>query len=163
MMPNYNSKGKNNPNYRHGHRGQDRFTPEYNSWYGMVQRCTNPNRRYYHRYGGRGISVCERWKKFENFIADMGLKPTPQHSLDRIDNDGDYTPENCRWATQSEQMRNSNIGQDLTINGVTKKVREWGAEYGIPGSTIRDRLRYGWPAKDAVTKPRKDYPRIATK
>lgn len=85
-----------------------RKAPEYNSWDAMIQRCCNPNTKRYHYYGGRGITVCERWRNsFENFYADMGPKPTPKHSIDRINNDGNYEPGNCRWATQSEQNFNT--------------------------------------------------------
>lgn len=99
-----NQAGKNNGNYRHG--GYLEFKKEYNSWRAMKERCDNKKYHAYNRYGGRGIRYCERWKDFANFLHDMGRKPTPKHSLDRIDNDGDYCPENCRWATQTEQVRN---------------------------------------------------------
>lgn len=88
-----------------GRRGAAR-TVEYNCWAAMHRRCYNPNVFAFEHYGGRGIKVCERWFKYENFLADMGRRPTPQHSIDRIDNDGDYTPQNCRWATKSEQRLN---------------------------------------------------------
>lgn len=80
---------------------------EYIAWQLLRQRCNNPKNPRYNRYGGRGISVCERWSRFENFYADMGDKPDPKLSIDRIDNDGNYEPGNCRWATASEQRRNS--------------------------------------------------------
>lgn len=79
---------------------------EYRVWWDMKQRCTNPNNSRFYKYGGRGISVCERWSRFENFYADMGPRPSPKHSIDRIDNDGNYEPGNCHWATRSEQQHN---------------------------------------------------------
>lgn len=92
-------------NFRHGHNGKGRRSPEYRSWAHMKGRCENPESDRYAYYGGRGIRVCERWQSFENFLVDMGPRPAG-HTLDREDNDGDYEPGNCRWATQSEQGKN---------------------------------------------------------
>jgi hypothetical protein len=92
---------------RHGHTQRGRRTPEWQAWYAMQQRCYQPGATNYHQYGGRGIKVCERWLAcFENFLADVGLRPSSKYSLDRIDNDGHYEPGNCRWATRKDQRAN---------------------------------------------------------
>lgn len=89
----------------HGHTWAGGFSPTYTTWANMIQRCTNPNKRKFKDYGGRGIAVCAEWRKFAGFLADMGEKP-PNLTLDRINNDGDYEPGNCRWATHKQQANN---------------------------------------------------------
>lgn len=116
---------------KHGHARLHAHSPEFRTWRGMIQRCTNPQRQSFKYYGGRGIKVCERWQKFENFLADMGLRPTATHSIDRFpNNDGNYEPGNCRWATRSEQQLNkrpfseqhrANIGKAMQGNRNAKK------------------------------------------
>ena len=99
---------------------------EYRAWVGMKARCLNINAPKYPSYGGRGIKVCPRWvSSFNNFYEDMGDRTSPDHSLDRINNDGDYTPENCRWATRPQQMRNRKIMGKHGINGVKKPDNSW--------------------------------------
>lgn len=103
------SKKGNEYNHKHGHAPAGRSSPEYRAWAKMKDRCGNPNSAEYKNYGARGIAVCERWSGrsgFPNFLADMGPRPSPELSLDRIDNGGDYTPNNCRWATRAQQNAN---------------------------------------------------------
>lgn len=104
------------------------YKAEYQCWQDMRRRCLNPKRRDYARYGGRGIKVCDRWASFATFLADMGPRPSPKHSLDRIDNLGHYEPGNCKWATAAEQTRNRRSNLHVTIDGVTKVAADWEKE-----------------------------------
>ncbi len=124
---------------------------EYRSWAGMKSRCNNPNHSNYHYYGGRGIKVCSRWNQsFKAFLADLGRKPYPKYTLDRIDNSGGYKPSNCRWTTQSEQRKNSRSARLLTVNGKTMCVLDWAKELYIHPTTIYFRLNAGWSSKKAL-------------
>lgn len=117
---------------------------EYRCWQDMIQRCHNPSSRWFGSYGNRGIFVCDRWKEsFENFIADMGKRPYGT-SLDRIDNDGSYTPENCRWATIQQQNRNHRGCLFIEHNGERKTLIEWSEETGVNPKTIRSRYLKGY-------------------
>ena len=96
-------------------------TPEYKSWNHMLQRCNNKNHINYHNYGGRGIKVCDRWVKFKSFLEDMGFKPSPNHTIDRINSNSNYEPSNCRWATKSEQRQNRR--NCITFNGIKREIK----------------------------------------
>lgn len=126
--------------------------PEYQVWNSMITRCTRPNSARYHCYGARGIAVCDRWlRSFADFIADMGRRPSKLHSIDRIDNDGPYSPENCRWATRLEQANNKNQNTYLTIGNVRMSIADWSRRTGLSPSLISGRIARGWPVEDIVT------------
>jgi len=129
-------------------------TPEYRAWLHMKDRCFNPNSKDYPNWGGRGITVCDRWKNSsENFLADMGSRPTAKYSLDRIDNNADYSPENCRWATQTEQTNNRRSNYLITIGNETKTMTQWAKKINISKNVIFIRLERGWSDYDAVMTP----------
>jgi len=127
-------------------------TPVYRSWHSMMDRCNKPRHVAYMRYGGRGIKVCDRWLDFEQFYEDMGHRPAGQ-TLDRIDNNGDYEPGNCQWATPSQQGRNQKNNRRLTYKGVTKCLAGWVETMGINYHTLHHRLEKGWSVEDALTIP----------
>jgi hypothetical protein len=132
-------------------------TPEYHAWSGMRQRCYNPKSVDYKNYGGRGIKVCDRWRNsFDAFFEDMGRRPSATHCVERDDNDGDYEPGNCRWATVTEQANNKRSNRVLTHQGETLSVADWSRRTGVPSTIIRKRIDcYGWsPARAIMTKVR---------
>lgn len=135
----------------HGETRNRRPTREYNIWVLMLGRCRNPNNPRYARYGGRGIVVCPRWLNFENFIADMGRSPSPQHSIDRIDNDGNYEPTNCRWATLSEQAQNRGDAWWIEFGGERMKARDWARRLGVAYGTLESRRRRGLSGADLLS------------
>lgn len=117
---------------------------EYNSWRSMKKRCYLKQHKSYKYYGGRGIIVCDRWlNSFENFLQDMGIKPKGKYSLDRIDNNGNYCPENCRWATPLEQGRNQRTNVNVTYQGETKCIAEWSETKGMPYGKLHYRIKSG--------------------
>lgn len=116
---------------------------EFSTWCNMKQRCNDSNSKNYHRYGGRGIKVCDRWvNSYENFIADMGQKPSPKHTIDRKDNNGDYEPSNCRWATQKEQNNNTSTNRIIEYEGQKMTVSEASEKSGIKYATLLRRVRH---------------------
>jgi hypothetical protein len=128
--------------------GQSR-TPTWKIWCDIRGRCNNKNNP---KYGGRGIAVCERWQRFENFLADMGPKPSPQHSIERIDNNGDYSPGNCRWATLVEQANNKRSSRYVEAFGKRQTLAQWSRATGVSATTLRQRIvKLGWEPERAVS------------
>jgi hypothetical protein len=122
----------------------------------MIRRCCVPENKDYPKYGGRGICVCKRWfRSFKAFLADMGSKPSKQHSIDRIDSRGNYEPSNCRWATSKQQGINRRNIVNLTFNGKTQTQLAWSIELKIPNSVIHYRLSIGMSVEEALSKPRR--------
>lgn len=140
----------------HGHcSNKNRLaSPTYRSWQAMMARCRNPNVPEYKHYGQRGIKVCDAWHRFETFLRDMGERPTGK-SLDRYpNNNGNYEPGNCRWASPTEQNRNTRGNHRITINGETLAICEWAEKKGIDRAIINCRLQRGWSEVDAVLLPK---------
>lgn len=126
-------------------------TSEFHIWQGMKARCYNKMSHAFDDYGGRGIVVCNEWiNSFETFFKEMGPRPSPLHSLDRIDNNLGYSKQNCRWATQKQQCRNKRINNNYTHNGVTKCLKEWAEFYTIPYKLLWRRLKHGWSFEEAI-------------
>lgn len=126
---------------------------EWKSWRAIRQRCLNANSKDYARYGGKGITLCDRWMAFENFYEDMGDAPGPEYTVDRIDGTKGYSPDNCRWATPIEQAQNKRSNRVLLFNGELKCVAEWERVLGFPKDLILDRISRGWDVEEALTTP----------
>lgn len=125
--------------------------PLYTTWRGMIDRCYNPNNPYYRSYGGRGIYICDRWKNdFHLFVSDMGERPK-NTSIDRINNDGNYEPSNCRWATKKEQQSNRRVTRLISFNGETKPLKHWADDLCVKPDTIAERLERGCSLSVALT------------
>lgn len=129
--------------------------PLYATWLGMKRRCLNPNFRGWKHYGGRGISICPEWMVFANFERDMGDKPSPKHSLDRIDPNGNYEPSNCRWATWKEQARNTRTTRWVVIEGKRYRAADLAEQSGLKGDTIIDRAQRGFSLDEVISTGKK--------
>jgi hypothetical protein len=123
-------------------------------WNAIRARCRNPKHPSFERYGARGISVCQRWdQSFAAFLNDMGPRPSLDHTIERINNDGDYTRDNCRWATRTEQARNRRSSKYLTHRGQTATMAEWSERTGVSMGTLHARLKSGWSVYRALSEP----------
>jgi len=148
-------KGKLRPaGQTHGHASLTVFgrSPTYSSWKSMIRRCTCPHETGFHNYGGRGIKVCTRWYQFKNFLADLGERP-PGMQLDRRNNNGHYTPSNCKWSTKKEQANNRRTNRRLTYKGRRRTVTEWAVTLGLNPTTIAVRLHRGCSIEQALRQP----------
>lgn len=144
-------KEKNkHPNFRHGRTAGNVIDRTYNVWRGIKSRCLNTNYKRFKDYGGRGITVCDRWLKFDNFLEDMGEVPNGR-SIDRIDNNKGYYKENCRWATPKEQSSNTRDTVFLTYKNETLSVIQWSRKIGINAGTLRDRIHRGWSIEKTLS------------
>lgn len=139
--------------FKHGHAPLGKPTREYRTYLQMIGRCYNPKNKNYHRYGGRGIWVCNEWKdSFLRFLKDMGPKPKGM-TLDRINNDGEYSKKNCRWATPRTQCNNRRSNRYIKFRGKTKTLMEWARKFDLATNTLRFRIVKGWATHDAFTRP----------
>lgn len=136
--------------FKHGHARSTGSSPTYKSWEKMICRCYNKNYEYYNQYGGRGIKVCQRWHKFENFLEDMGER-LPNTSIDRINNNGNYKPTNCRWSTNKEQSQNTRRNRNFTWKGETYCLAVWCRKLNLKYNKVLCRIiRGGWSYKRAL-------------
>jgi hypothetical protein len=149
--------GRGGNNYRHGYTAKKqnggKVRPEWQAWNHMIQRCTNPKDKHYHDYGGRGITVCDRWLySFDNFLLDMGDRPSSEHSLDRFpDHNGNYEPGNCRWGTRVQQAQGRRTVIWIKYDGERRCVAEWSRVTGIPRQTLLARYHKGWSPDRILT------------
>ncbi len=135
----------------HGATAGGQSMPEYRVWKNIRTRCNSPTCKQYSDYGGRGIKLCERWNDFATFLADMGPRPPGKHQIDRIDNDGDYEPGNCRWVTSSENCRNKSNNRLVALGEEVKPLVEWCEQFNQPYQRTLKRLKRGWTPEKALT------------
>lgn len=139
-----------------GAHGECHKTPEHRSWQAMLARCTNSSHVAYSNYGGRGIKVCQQWQGkggYAQFLADMGRRPSLAHTLDRINGDGDYEPQNCRWADKATQLKNRRVARLIEVDGEMVNVSVAAERAGISRALLRYRLNKGWPVDRALSTP----------
>jgi phosphopantetheinyl transferase (holo-ACP synthase) len=154
-MKTNNRKTDWNSHESHGHARINARSGEYKTWLGMIQRCTNEKHTSYKDYGGRGITICDRWlNSFTEFLNDMGPRPDG-HSIERIDNNGNYEPQNCKWASQKEQATNRRDIVHLTINNETLTIEQWAERSGISADIIYTRIKNNWSPERAISEPAK--------
>ena len=137
---------------KHGHRSKNETSKTYDAWHGMIQRCINQNNKNWNNYGGRGIVVCQRWLKFENFLQDMREAPSG-YQIDRADNDRGYYKENCRWVTAKQNSRNRRNNHMITFGKKTQCLTSWSEETGVNFNTLYSRLKCNWSIKKTLTTP----------
>ncbi len=148
-----NKKGKENSNYRHGHNSKTLISPTYISWSAMKNRCkcNHPSQIRYKK-----IKVCKQWELFENFLKDMGERPSGM-TLDRINPLGNYEPENCRWDTRSQQQQNTIRASKIVFNGATKHIEEWATLIGVSSQVLRRRIQRGWTIERTLQQKKRKY------
>lgn len=131
-------------------------TPMHNVWWGMIERCESPYNKNYSNYGGRGIRVCDRWlgkEGFINFLKDMGERPSDKYSIERIDNNGNYEPSNCKWDVLEVQANNKRTSRFISFNGKTQTLAQWSKEKKFPPALLTKRLKRGWTIEKALNTP----------
>lgn len=135
--------------------GKKQVTPEYLAWRGIKIRCLNPGSKSYPAYGGRGITICDEWRSsFASFYKSVGPRPSKHHSIDRIDNNGNYEPGNCKWSTPKEQSANRRNTPKVNIRGVVRSATEWDRIAGLNPGVVRNRIKFGWRSEDLLNPSR---------
>jgi hypothetical protein len=140
-------------NTKHGEAKRGGKTAEWRAWTAMKNRCYTKSHIHYSYYGERGIRVCKKWlSSYSSFLADVGRKPSPKHTLDRINGNKNYTPSNCRWATRKEQGEKKSNSVMITLNNKTNNIAQWSRKLGLHRETIKSRLKKGWPPAMVLSK-----------
>jgi len=152
-LENWNRDKKNGRFLSTHGEGYLKTTVEYRTWISMRNRCLSPANKQYPNYGARGIKVCKRWDSYPNFLLDMGRRPSPNHSIDRIDNDGNYEPSNCRWATKKEQVDNRRVARWFIVNNKKITRLDLAKSLNMNPTTLDERLKKGWSMDRILNTP----------